>query len=877
MAYPSFPPPLAATRHTLISPWKGTRGIVTTTDSTPDVTTDAEALDALVERLDLATKVRLLTGETAFTLWGEESIGLAPMAFSDGPTGVRGLKFTGGEKVALVPNATLLAGAWRDETAHEVGELLADEAERQHIHVVLGPTINLHRSPLGGRLFEAYSEDPYLTGRLAVAYVRGLQGRGIGACLKHLVANESETLRNYMNSVVSEKALREVYLLPFEMAVEEAQPWSIMASYNDINGVTGTEQHHVNTEIVKEEWAWDGLLMSDWFATKSAAPAALGGLDLVMPGPDGPWGAALVADVESGRVPESVIDQHVIRLLRLAQRVGALGGPDGHRGWPADRPAADDAARCAQLRRLATDGMVVLKNAGGLLPLPADALSAPGSVALVGRLAIRTTCMGGGSAQVNPPHEISVAEGLRAALGDAVTVVDGVEVHERPQLAEAAAIEDPDNGVSGMRVRILDASREVMSNEHSEGAAVTIGFDDDLPRPPQSVRLSARLVSGGLTRVGVIGTGRWRITLDGTDLAELDVTPDGFDPGGAVLLPPSWSMDLEVREGALLEAECSIVRTTPQPGPDGLVGTLSHMIASGMGTRGLVAGPAPRPTEDVLADAVAAARSAEVAVVVVGNTAERETEAKDKSTLALPGEQDALVRAVAGAARRTVVVVNSATPVLMPWFDAVDAVLVAGIPGQEGGHAVADALLGVREPAGRLVTSWPAADGAAPAWDVAVTPTALDLPYTDDVFVGYRGFHAGRAPAPAHWLGEGQGYGEFTYADVELVDAGDAVAATMGAGAAPTVAVTVRNAAPRAAREVVQVYFQPADETEPVRLAGFAAVDVPAAGESRVVVPTDARLWRRWDEGSAAWGTLGGGALLLARGLGDVRARLELP
>ena len=180
--------------------------------------------------------------------------------------------------------------AWSEEVAHEVGSLLAEEAERQHIHVVLGPTINLHRSPLGGRLFEAYSEDPLLTGRLAAAYVRGLQERGIGACLKHLVANEAETERHTVNSLVDDRTLRELYLLPFEIAVQDADPWSVMAAYNDVNGVPATEQDDVNNGILKQEWDWDGLLMSDWFATKSAGPAANGGLDLVMPGPSGPVG-----------------------------------------------------------------------------------------------------------------------------------------------------------------------------------------------------------------------------------------------------------------------------------------------------------------------------------------------------------------------------------------------------------------------------------------------------------------------------------------------------------------------------------------------------------------------------------------------------------
>src|SRR3954464_12458224 len=222
----------------------------------------------LLDRLDLPTKVRLLTGATAFTLAPEETIGLGELRLSDGPTGVRGLKFSGGRTVALFPNATLLASAWSEDTAYQVGRLLAEEALAQQIHVVLGPTINLHRSLLGGRLFEAYSEDPLLTGRLAAAYVQGLQALGVAPCLKHLVANESETERNTVNSVVDEATLRELYLLPFEIAVTESEPWSIMAAYNDVNGVAATEQDHVVNEVVKGEWGWDGLVMSDWFATK---------------------------------------------------------------------------------------------------------------------------------------------------------------------------------------------------------------------------------------------------------------------------------------------------------------------------------------------------------------------------------------------------------------------------------------------------------------------------------------------------------------------------------------------------------------------------------------------------------------------------------
>jgi beta-glucosidase len=322
------------------------------------MTTGSDARTTVViERargLDLATKVKLLTGSAMFALHGEPSIGLQPMVFSDGPTGVRGAEFVGGRRVALFPNATLLAQSWDETAAQRVGELLAGEALAQGVHVVLGPTVNLHRSPLGGRLFEAYSEDPLLSGRLAAAYIRGIQ---------RYIANESETDRHTVNSVVSEAALRELYLLPFEICVADAHPWTIMAAYNDVNGVAATEQDELNSRVLKGEWGWDGLLMSDWSATKTAAPAANGGLDLVMPGPDGPWGEALVAAVRAGEVSEQTIDEHLARLIRLAGRVGALDGVPAERTAELTAPPAPtDAVVRDALRHLAASGMVLLKG-----------------------------------------------------------------------------------------------------------------------------------------------------------------------------------------------------------------------------------------------------------------------------------------------------------------------------------------------------------------------------------------------------------------------------------------------------------------------------------------------------------------------------------
>jgi beta-glucosidase len=279
----------------------------------------------------------------------------------------------------------------------------------------------------------------------------------------------------------------------------------------------------------------------------------------------------------------------------------------------------------------------------------------------------------------------------------------------------------------------------------------------------------------------------------------------------------------------------------------------------------LIARTAPADQDAVIAGAVAASRVADVAVVVVGLTEEQETESADKADLSLPGAQDALVTAVAGAARKTVVVVNAATPALMPWLDLVDAVLWAGLPGQEGGHAIASVLLGDIEPAGRLVTTMPADNGAAPAW--SVTPRDGALEYTEGPFIGYRGHHSHRAPAPAFWFGHGLGYTSWEYGPVEL----------LADGPPPTVSVSITNTGTRVSREVVQVYYEPAHADQPIRLVGWQAATVASRDSVDVQVATDARLWRRWNTEENRWDTLGGGGrLVIARGLGDIRATVDL-
>ena len=463
--------------------------------------------------------------------------------------------------------------------------------------------------------------------------------------------------------------------------------------------------------------------------------------------------------------------------------------------------------------------------------------------------------MGGGSAQVNPPYQVSVAQGLTGLLGDNLTVTDGVEVRNRPVAASNTLVSDPETGLPGIHALLYSADGSLLEERHQRSAVVMTGFDDNLPEPAVRVVIRARVGHAGPLQIGALGVGDW-VLRNGQQTVEFRLRTSGTGLGEEMLAPPAETTTLELDESGILELT---VQKPPAESEE------SDSPLAGVGFYGLIARPLPRPSEQSIAEAVQAAQAADVAVVVVGLTEEQETEAVDKTTLALPGEQDALVAAVAAAAERTVVVVNAATPVLMPWLDQVHAVLWAGLPGQEGGHAIAATLLGDREPTGRLVTTFPTADAATPAW--SVTPVDGKVVYDEGTLIGYRGHYADRAPAPAFWFGHGLGYTTWEYGQPELrID-----------GEAHLVRLDVTNTGSREGREVVQVYLQPNETDQPVRLVGWAAVTAGPGASVAVEVATDPRLWRRWDTATDTWTRLSeGGQLLIARGLGDIRATIPL-
>ncbi|MFD6982603.1 glycoside hydrolase family 3 protein, partial [Streptomyces sp. NPDC059956] len=377
-----------------------------------------DAVETALGKLDLDTKARLLAGQDMWSLPAVPEIGLKSLVMSDGPIGVRGVRWTADDPSIALPSPTALAAAWDPELARRAGRLLAQEARRKGVHVLLAPTVNLHRSPLGGRHFECYSEDPYLTGAVGSGYVNGVQDGGVGTTVKHFVGNDAETERFTVDSVIAPRPLRELYLAPFEAIVANAHPWGIMTAYNQVNGTTMTEHRYLVNEVLRGEWGFDGYNVSDWMAARSTAGDILGGLDVAMPGPVTVYGAPLAEAVRAGEVPESAVDEAVRNVLRLAARVGILEGAPAAVG---EVPALIDGQALA--RELAARGSVLVRNepvAGGAADdgkrvLPLD--TAPGrTVALSGAAARDARVLGGGSATVFPERIVSPLDGLTAAL-----------------------------------------------------------------------------------------------------------------------------------------------------------------------------------------------------------------------------------------------------------------------------------------------------------------------------------------------------------------------------------------------------------------------------------------------------------------------------
>ena len=764
-------------------------------------------IDGVLGALTLEQKVALLSGADAWHT--VELPGVPALRCSDGPAGVRGTSWQGPASASF-PCGTALGATFDPELVEEVGRALGREALSKGVNVLLAPTVNLHRTPIGGRNFECISEDPHLTARVAVGYVRGLQSARVAACIKHFIANDTEHERMTISSEVDERTLRELYLVPFEAAVAPVDEGgagvrAVMSSYNRINGTYACDNRPLLRDVLRDELGFGGVVFSDWFGTHSAAASLEAGLDLEMPGPPIERGDQLVVAVRDGEVGEQRVDESVRRLLELF-----VWSQVGERST-AER--TDDSPETRELiRRTAAAATVLLKNDGDVLPLAATS-----SIALIGPNAERGQIQGGGSAQVRPRHPSRLLGALRDR---------GLDVtHE-----QGCSIDKLLPAVRG-RFTIAYADHHGNAAEQALGRLSMVWMDP--PAPNIDRRRFTATVSGSFTpdvsgewTFGVTAVGPIRLAVDGATIVDL---PAGLT-GGAFF----GNANVEERVTVPLQAGVPCHIDVVHGEPDTV-----HLRAFSIGA----VGPAD---SSAIERAVAAAAAAEVAVVVVGTNSDWESEGDDRDTMDLPGDQDELIRRVAAANPRTVVVINAGSPVTMPWVGDVAAVMQIWFPGEALGDAVADVLLGDAEPGGRLPVTIPVVLGDTPAFEHHPGREGKAV-YAEGRLIGYRWYDT-RDVAPLFPFGHGLGYTTF-----EL----GAASVTGNPDDGVRVTVPVVNIGGRDGSTVVQCYVEPprsGDDDQPRRvLVAFAKVALGAGASSTVELALGRRAFATWDVAAHAW------------------------
>ena len=783
-------------------------------------------VEQLLDQMTLAEQVSLLAGRNMWNTVPNDRIGLAKMRVSDGPGGVRGSKFDGPSSMN-VPCGTAIAASWDTALVRDIGELLGREVAAKGARVHLAPTINLHRTPVGGRNFECMSEDPYLTAITAREYVLGVQSQGVASCIKHFVGNDTEFERMTIDSQIDERTLREMYLLPFEHAVRDAHVMSIMTSYNRINGPHAADSTWLLRDVLRGEWQFDGMVVSDWFGLHSTVEGVVAGMDLEMPGPTLHRGDALIAAVERGDVSADLVRDCARNILNLMERTGGTDVPPGPE---ISRTDADD---MATLRRASSSAMVLLRNEiiGGAPVLPLDVRGVT-SIAVLGPNASRGMVQGGGSAHVTPTRVSHPLDAITERLGSSVRIEHSAGCNINKKLPELDARLLQNVSLDYYRDPAeLDDVLAVPAESGTTGVFRLLWAGDPLNRHEPNFAFGARMAAQltpdqtGEWAFGIESVAPVRVIIDGAVVLDNAQVPAGGSFFGMGKPETVVTVDLEAGRTYSFVVE---VRHTP----------------TGAGLSGLSIGAIPPENENMMEEAVTLAATTDVSIVVVGTNDDWESEGWDRDTIALPGEQDALIAEVAKVSKRTIVIVNAGSPVSMPWLDEVEAVIYAWFPGQEFGDALVDLLVGDVEPSGRLPVTLPRRLEDTPAFEHHPGRNGV-AKYLEGRLIGYRWYDTvGREPLFPFGFGLG-------YADVQIIDASKS--GTHG------VDVAVRNNSARAGVQVVQVYAHrkdraglPSDEPDQ-KLVGYSRVKVAANGTTMLHVDLDPDAYRTWDPETSAW------------------------
>ncbi|MER7874766.1 glycoside hydrolase family 3 C-terminal domain-containing protein [Streptomyces solisilvae] len=756
----------------------------------------AARVDTLIGRMTLEEKVSLLhgakdplsLGQAGYTP-GVPRLGIPPLRLADGPAGVRVARHA-----TALPAPVLLASAFDPALAREYGRTIGREGRALGQDVLLSPMVNLIRTPYAGRDFETFGEDPLLTSQLVAEEIRGIQAEGLIATVKHFALNNQEHERESIDVVVDERTLREMELPGFESAVR-AGAGAVMGAYNKVNGAFACESGPLLTGVLRTDWGFDGWVMTDWHAAHSTAAALGAGLDMEMP--DGEYfGEALRKAVADGAVPEARVDRAVGRVLTVMDRFGLLDG-----GAP-PRPGRDPGAGARTALKVATAGGVLLRNERGTLPLTGPATR---SIAVVGPTGAIPFVSGGGSAHVVPDHAASPLETIRERAGEGARVDHALGEDVFGKTIPATAL----SPATGLEERKVAAGKSwtydgTLTVDESDEWTFVLHFSG----PP---------------------AGRPKVLLDDEELFPFRAGLGEYFTGGFVSATPDG---LAVRRTAVaLTAGKHRLKVTAKGGSEGVAFRLRRTTSA---TR----------AADV-AEAVRAARAAHRVVLFAYEDA---TEGRDRTTIALPGHQNALITAVTEANPHTTVVLNTSSCTAMPWLERTGAVLQMYYPGQEGAAATTALLFGDANPSGRLTQTFPVSDDRHPmAGDPRRYPGVDGREeYSEGIHVGYRWYDA-EGVRPLFPFGHGLSYTTFAYTGLRLRRHGNGLEA----------AFTVRNTGRRAGAEVTQVYVGPSPDlplTQAERaLAGYRRVHLRPGEARTVTVRMAARTLSSWDTERHRW------------------------
>ncbi|KZT28632.1 glycoside hydrolase family 3 protein [Neolentinus lepideus HHB14362 ss-1] len=807
------------------------------------------SVPALVKKLRTEEKIQLLGAPDWWNTHAIERLEIPAVRMSDGPNGVRGSSHFQSTPAQCLPCATSLAATFDPELIHQVGAFLAAETKIKSSVILLAPTCNIQRNPLGGRAFESFSEDPHLSGTIAAAYVNGLQENGVAATIKHFVANDQEHERTAADSVLSERALREIYLYPFMLAQRDAKPWAFMTSYGRIDNVHCSENPRLLQDILRKEWGFDGLVMSDWYGTYSVAEALNAGLDLEMPGPSR-WRTPLLVNhsLTAQKTSFKTLNTRVSTLLSFVQKVAKIN-PDVVYGDGVERSRDSPEARnfC---RKLAAEGIVLLKNEGEVLPLRKEKAR---KVAIIGPNVKGRVISGGGSAALKPTYVVTPYQGLIDNAPEGIELKYSVGCYAHRYLPTLENNLTTKEGQAGWLCTFYqhDESGEPVKEPLASFVLqdTRIRLNDFLPKdltPTWTIKVEGNLTFEKTAEyeLGLAVAGRAKLWVDGElaiDNWTKQTKGEFFYGQGTV------EEKATLRFGANKSRAVSLEYTNTFPPATGADDEKADSQPALM--RGVRLGGAEKIDPDqAIDDAVKLATQCDAVVVVVGLTPEWESEGFDRPTLHLPGLQDKLIAKVAEANSNTIVCVQAGSAVAMPWISAVSGLVQTWYSGNEVGNALADVLYGNVNPSGRLTVTLPSRYEDIPAYPNLFSEDGR-IHYREDLFVGYKYFDA-KGVKPLFPFGFGLSYTRFTLS-------GPSLTKTSAKPFGLDVTVTVRNVGLRVGSEVVQVYVGLPDVgvTTPKRqLRAFAKAKDLAPGESKTIKLTlDKYAVSFWDTPNHCW------------------------